>query len=264
MEEIEAITTIPGIDLITGPNDLAGALGNTAWALRKLVAAMESDRDGGEEGRQGVWPCRSAIRSTRGPWPSAGSSASASCCGTAPEARLLRAMSQEVADVRRDITRAGRRRMRGRGQAAVDQARTMAHGGDDEESNRSGWGCWRRAVRDRHCGTGGRAHLVDPVGHQDNKKVVLEEVRKRFEAAVPGRGHPLTVLREGNMYPRSEPRRPPSGSRTSSLRHDDPEFIAAGWLADLPTASGGTTWSRTPRRLDAAGTGRQWGPGPSP
>jgi 2-keto-3-deoxy-L-rhamnonate aldolase RhmA len=107
VEEIEAITAVEGIDLIApGPNDLAGTLGVPGQADHPaLVAAMNR--------------IVAAVRKAGGPrlalplghpvYPRT----VAECrelgvglllCGTAPEARLLRAMSEEVADVRRAMT----------------------------------------------------------------------------------------------------------------------------------------------------------------
>ena len=104
VDEIEAIASVAGIDLIApGPNDLAGALGvpgrpdhpALVEAMNRIVAAVR--KAGGP---------RLALPLGHPVYPRT----VAECrelgvglllCGTAPEARLLRVMSQEVVDVRR-------------------------------------------------------------------------------------------------------------------------------------------------------------------
>jgi 4-hydroxy-2-oxoheptanedioate aldolase len=106
VEEIEAIAAVPGIDLIApGPNDLAGALDVPGQPDHpKLVAAMERIVTAVKK----VGGPRLALPLGHPVYPRT----VAECrelgvglllCGTAPEARLLRAMSQEVIDVRRGI-----------------------------------------------------------------------------------------------------------------------------------------------------------------
>src|SRR5262245_2857183 len=108
VEEIAEIAAVPGIDLIApGPNDLAGALGVPGQPDHPaLLAAM--DRIVGAVKQSGrarlvlplghpVYPRTLAECRTLG--------VGLLLCGTAPEARLLRAMSEEVADIRRAMAR---------------------------------------------------------------------------------------------------------------------------------------------------------------
>jgi multiple sugar transport system substrate-binding protein len=76
---------------------------------------------------------------------------------------------------------------------------------------------------------------------QDNKKVVLEEVRKRFEAAHPGTKVTLTYWELANMYPALRAALTAGSGFPDVFTYDTtaPEFIAAGWLADLAT---GVRW----------------------
>jgi multiple sugar transport system substrate-binding protein len=73
---------------------------------------------------------------------------------------------------------------------------------------------------------------------QDNKKTVLFEVKKRFEAAHPGTKVTLTFYEKANMFP------PLRATMTAGSGFPDvftfdseiTEFIGAGWLADLSKA----------------------------
>jgi multiple sugar transport system substrate-binding protein len=73
---------------------------------------------------------------------------------------------------------------------------------------------------------------------QDNKKAVLFEVKKRFEAAHPGTKVTLTFYEKANMFP------PLRATLTAGSGFPDvftfdteiTEWIGAGWLADLSTA----------------------------
>jgi multiple sugar transport system substrate-binding protein len=74
-------------------------------------------------------------------------------------------------------------------------------------------------------------------GTQDSKKVVLQEVKQRFEAKHPGTRVNLTYYEFINMYP---PLRATftAGSGFPDIfffTNDVTEFISAGWLADLST-----------------------------
>jgi multiple sugar transport system substrate-binding protein len=74
-------------------------------------------------------------------------------------------------------------------------------------------------------------------GTQDSKKVVLQEVKQRFEAKHPGTKVNLTYYEFINMYP------PLRATMTAGsgfpdiffFTNDVTEFIPAGWLADLST-----------------------------
>jgi multiple sugar transport system substrate-binding protein len=73
---------------------------------------------------------------------------------------------------------------------------------------------------------------------QENKKAVLFEVKKRFEAAHPGTTVKLLFYEKANMYP------PLRATMTAgsgfpdvfTFDTDATEFIGAGWLADLSKA----------------------------
>jgi multiple sugar transport system substrate-binding protein len=70
---------------------------------------------------------------------------------------------------------------------------------------------------------------------EDNKKAVLFEVKKRFEAAHPGNNVTLTFYEKKNMWPTLRAAFT-AGSGFPDVFYYDidvPEFITAGWLADL-------------------------------
>ena len=72
---------------------------------------------------------------------------------------------------------------------------------------------------------------------EDNKKVVLFEVKKRFEAKHPGNTVNLTFYEKANMFPTLRATFT-AGSGFPDVFYyeaDVPEFIPAGWLADLST-----------------------------
>jgi len=72
---------------------------------------------------------------------------------------------------------------------------------------------------------------------EDNKKVVLFEAKRRFEAKNPGHTVTITFYEKKNMF--TTPRAAfTAGSGFPDVVYydiDAPEFMAAGWLADLST-----------------------------
>jgi hypothetical protein len=76
---------------------------------------------------------------------------------------------------------------------------------------------------------------------EDNKKIVLFEAKKRFEAKNPGHTVALTFTRRRTCSRRSRPRSPAGSGFPDVLYYDidAPEFMQAGWMADL---SHGVRW----------------------
>ncbi|HWT78638.1 MAG TPA: extracellular solute-binding protein, partial [Candidatus Methylomirabilis sp.] len=73
---------------------------------------------------------------------------------------------------------------------------------------------------------------------QDTKKVVLEEVRRRFEAKHPGDRVTITYYEKQNMWPTLRAAFTAGSGFPDVFYYDSdvPEFLAAGWLADLSNA----------------------------
>jgi len=76
---------------------------------------------------------------------------------------------------------------------------------------------------------------------QDTKKEVLAEVKRRFEAAHPGTTVELTYYEKANMWPTLRAAFTAGSGFPDVFYYDSdvPEFIGAGWLADL---TGGVRW----------------------
>jgi multiple sugar transport system substrate-binding protein len=76
---------------------------------------------------------------------------------------------------------------------------------------------------------------------QDTKKEVLGEVKRRFEAAHPGTTVALTYYEKANMWPTLRAAFTAGSGFPDVFYYDSdvPEFIGAGWLADL---SQGIRW----------------------
>ena len=73
---------------------------------------------------------------------------------------------------------------------------------------------------------------------EDNKKVVLFEVKKRFEAKNPGNTVTITFYEKKNMFPALRAAFT-AGSGFPDVFYYDmdvPEFMATGWLADLTSS----------------------------
>src|SRR5512143_217001 len=70
---------------------------------------------------------------------------------------------------------------------------------------------------------------------QDTKKEVLNEVKRRFEAAHPGTTVALTYYEKANMWPTLRAAFTAGSGFPDVFYYDSdvPEFIGAGWLADL-------------------------------
>ena len=70
---------------------------------------------------------------------------------------------------------------------------------------------------------------------QDTKKEVLGEVKRRFEAAHPGTTVALTYYEKANMWPTLRAAFTAGSGFPDVFYYDSdvPEFIGAGWLADL-------------------------------
>ena len=70
---------------------------------------------------------------------------------------------------------------------------------------------------------------------QDTKKEVLLEVKRRFEAAHPGTTVKLTYYEKQNMWPTLRAAFTAGSGFPDVFYYDSdvPEFIGAGWLADL-------------------------------
>jgi multiple sugar transport system substrate-binding protein len=70
---------------------------------------------------------------------------------------------------------------------------------------------------------------------QDTKKEVLQEVRRRFETAHPGTTVKLTFYEKQNMWPTLRAAFTAGTGFPDVFYYDSdvPEFISAGWLADL-------------------------------
>ncbi len=77
---------------------------------------------------------------------------------------------------------------------------------------------------------------------QDTKKEVLNEVKRRFEAAHPGTTVALTYYEKANMWPTLRAAFTAGSGFPDVFYYDSdvPEFIGAGWLADL---SQGVRWA---------------------
>jgi multiple sugar transport system substrate-binding protein len=77
---------------------------------------------------------------------------------------------------------------------------------------------------------------------QDTKKEVLNEVKRRFEAAHPGTTVALTYYEKANMWPTLRAAFTAGTGFPDVFYYDSdvPEFIGAGWLADL---SQGVRWA---------------------
>lgn len=77
---------------------------------------------------------------------------------------------------------------------------------------------------------------------QDTKKEVLSEVKRRFEAAHPGTTVALTYYEKANMWPTLRAAFTAGSGFPDVFYYDSdvPEFIGAGWLADL---SQGVRWA---------------------
>jgi multiple sugar transport system substrate-binding protein len=95
-------------------------------------------------------------------------------------------------------------------------------------------------------GTGGVARAAELTwwshwAPQENKKTVLFEVKRRFEAAHPGTTVTLTFWELANMYPALRAALTAGSGFPDVFTFDTTalEFIPAGWLADL---SGGIRW----------------------
>ena len=73
---------------------------------------------------------------------------------------------------------------------------------------------------------------------QDTKKVVLEEARRRFESKHPGDRVTITYYEKQNMWPTLRAAFTAGSGFPDVFYYDNdvPEFIPAGWLADLTTA----------------------------
>jgi len=100
------------------------------------------------------------------------------------------------------------------------------------------------------------AFLVSPIGSsqaaqltwwshwatQDTKKEVLNEVKRRFEASHPGTTVALTYYEKANMWPTLRAAFTAGSGFPDVFYYDSdvPEFIGAGWLADL---SQGIRWA---------------------
>jgi len=97
---------------------------------------------------------------------------------------------------------------------------------------------------------------------EENKKTVLFEVKKRFEAAHPGTKVTLTFYEKANMFP---PLRATMAANSGfpdvfTMDTDHAEYIEAGWTADLAK---GIRWESGAVRqgcLDPTGAWRQDGP----
>jgi len=76
---------------------------------------------------------------------------------------------------------------------------------------------------------------------QDTKKEVLNEVKRRFEVAHPGTTVALTYYEKANMWPTLRAAFTAGSGFPDVFYYDSdvPEFIGAGWLADL---SQGVRW----------------------
>jgi multiple sugar transport system substrate-binding protein len=76
---------------------------------------------------------------------------------------------------------------------------------------------------------------------QDSKKEVLGEVKRRFEAAHPGTTVALTYYEKANMWPTLRAAFTAGSGFPDVFYYDSdvPEFIGAGWLADLTS---GVRW----------------------
>ena len=101
---------------------------------------------------------------------------------------------------------------------------------------------------------------------EDNKKVVLFEAKKRFEAKNPGNTVTITFYEKKNMFPTLRAAFT-AGSGFPDVFYyesDVPEFIPAGWLADLST---GIRWENIEPSAKAfwtrPGPGGKMGPGRS-
>ncbi len=92
---------------------------------------------------------------------------------------------------------------------------------------------------------------------QDSKKVVLNEAKRRFEAKYPGNTVTISYYEKKNMWPILRAAFT-AGSGFPDVFYYDidvPEFITAGWLADLSTA---VRWEN----IESYGTAFWTRPGP--
>jgi ABC-type glycerol-3-phosphate transport system substrate-binding protein len=73
---------------------------------------------------------------------------------------------------------------------------------------------------------------------QESKKEVLNEAKRRFEAKHPGNTVTLTYYEKANMWPTLRAAFTAGSGFPDVFYYDPdvPEFIAAGWLADLAGA----------------------------
>jgi multiple sugar transport system substrate-binding protein len=73
---------------------------------------------------------------------------------------------------------------------------------------------------------------------EESKKSVLLEVKRRFEAKTPGTPVTITFYEKKNMWPTLRASFTASSGFPDVFYYDNdvPEFISAGWLADLTTA----------------------------
>jgi len=73
---------------------------------------------------------------------------------------------------------------------------------------------------------------------EDNKKLVLFEAKRRFEAKHPGNTVEITFYEKKNMWPTLRAAFTAGSGFPDVFYYDNdvPEFIATGWLADLSTA----------------------------
>jgi len=73
---------------------------------------------------------------------------------------------------------------------------------------------------------------------QDTKKVVLEEAKRRFEVKHPGDKVTITYYEKQNMWPTLRAAFTAGSGFPDVFYYDSdvPEFIPAGWLADLSNA----------------------------
>ena len=73
---------------------------------------------------------------------------------------------------------------------------------------------------------------------EDNKKAVLAEAKRRFEAKNPGHTVTITFYEKKNMFTTLRAAFTAGSGFPDVLYYDidAPEFMQAGWLADLSTA----------------------------
>ena len=85
---------------------------------------------------------------------------------------------------------------------------------------------------------------------EENKKTVLFEVKKRFEAKHPGNTVTITFYESANMWPALRATFT-AGSGFPDVFYyvnDVPEFMGAGWLADLTSAPAAEPVGHLPAR----------------